>query len=77
VVLVLHLSADVMEVALPKERDEQIANRVVGRGISRGIRIRCPPFFVHVPSSSCTVVLEYSHTSVPLHLCTMYYVPGV
>jgi hypothetical protein len=32
VVPVLHLPADVLEVALPKERDEQIANRVVGRG---------------------------------------------
>ena len=29
---VLHLPADVLEVALPQERDEQIANRVVGRG---------------------------------------------
>jgi hypothetical protein len=32
VVPVLHLLADVLEVALSKERDEQIANRVVGRG---------------------------------------------
>jgi hypothetical protein len=32
VVPVLHLPADVLEVALLKERDEQIANHVVGRG---------------------------------------------
>ena len=32
VVPVLHLPADVLEVALPKERDKQIANRIVGRG---------------------------------------------
>jgi hypothetical protein len=30
--LVLHLPADVLKVALSKERDEQTANRVVGRG---------------------------------------------
>jgi hypothetical protein len=48
VVPILHLPADVLEVTLPKERDEQITDRVVGRGTMPTVLCACALVMVAV-----------------------------
>jgi hypothetical protein len=72
VVPVLHFPADVLEVALPKEHDEQIANRVVGRGTVPTVLRACALVVVavlvvawdaRVVLATSTVNLAYSENS--------------